>query len=159
MTVGVPTCAASAPADELARLLIDRNLEAVVVLDHEGHAVGIVSQEELVQSYTRGDGHHLTAEQLMREDVPQIPADIPLGAAAQIMRDQRVRVLYLMHHSEGISYPAAMISYRHLLRHLGAAESTDLEDLGIRARREAPLDTFFKRRDEARRRAQPTKEE
>ena len=89
----------------------------------------------------------------MRDEVPQIPADIPLVAAAQIMRDKSVRALFLMHHSAGIEYPAAIITFQHLLRHLAASNADDLRDLGIRAERQSPLDTFYQRREEARRRA------
>jgi CBS-domain-containing membrane protein len=159
MTVGVTTCAPETPIITVARLLLDDDLEAVIVLDWEGHAAGMISQDELVRAYARGETRGLTAEQIMREDVPEIPPDIPLTAAAQIMQDRGVRVFFLMHHSDGINYPAAMITYRHLLRHLAADQPDDLKDLGIRAEREAPLAAFLKRRDEARKRALSPQEE
>jgi hypothetical protein len=87
----------------------------------------------------------------MTEDMPQVPPDIPLTAAAQIMRDLGVRIVFMVHNADGITYPAAMLSYRHLLRHLAAGTEGELKDLGIKAEREAPLETFMRRRDEARR--------
>jgi hypothetical protein len=90
----------------------------------------------------------------MQDGVPQVPPDIPLPVAAQIMQDQGVRVVYMMHHAGGIAYPAAMLSYKHLLRHLAMESQSDLNDLGIKAEREAPLETFIRRRDAARQRAQ-----
>ena len=54
----------------------------------------------------------------MRPDIPEIPSDIPAAAAAQIMLDQGVRGLYLMHHDGGISWPAAVIRVEDVLRHL-----------------------------------------
>ncbi len=59
-----------------------------------------------------------------------------------------------MHHAGGIEYPAAMLSYTHLLRHLAMESADDLSDLGIKADRESPLEAFYKRRDAARRQAQ-----
>jgi CBS domain-containing protein len=153
MTVGVRTCSPDTPITDIARLMLIESLEAVVVLAPEGHAVGIVSQDELARAYTHDDRHTLTAASIMREDVPQVPPDIPITAAAQIMQDRRTRVLFLTHHAEGITYPAAVLSYSHLLRHLAARDDAELTGLGIRATREAPLDTFIKRRDAARRRA------
>ena len=50
---------------------------------------------------------------------------------------------------------AAMLSYEHIMRHLAAASDEELRDLGIRAEREPPLETFLRRREEARRRAHP----
>ena len=151
MAVGVATCPPKTPIVEVARLLLDKQLEAVVVLDMEGEAVGVVGQEELVKGYSRDNCRNLTAEDIMTENVPQIQPDLPLTAAAQIMRDQHVRVLFIMHHAGGIRYPAASLSYRHLLRHLAASSDADLQDLGTAAARKSPIESFIERRDAARR--------
>jgi CBS domain-containing protein len=150
MTVGVVTCLPDTSIVDIARIMLDAEVEAVVVLE-EGNALGFIGQDELIQAFTRPDYADLTAEQILREGVPQIPADIPLSAAAQYMLDQRVRALFLMHHAGGIEYPAALISYRHLLRLMAARNPQELSDLGIRAERESPIETFLRRRDEARR--------
>jgi len=66
---------------ELTRLMLEKNWEAVIVLDgEEGHALGVVSQDELVKAYEREDARSLMVEDVMREGVPQIPPDIPLAA-------------------------------------------------------------------------------
>jgi predicted transcriptional regulator len=159
MTVGVTTCSPDTPIVEVTRLLLERDLEGVVVLDLEGHAVGVVSRDELVRAYARDDCRDLTAEEVMRDGVPQIPPDIPLTAAAQLMQDLGVRVVFLMHHAGGIEWPAATLSYKHLLRHLAAQEEDELSDLGIAAARQTPLETFIQKRDDARRQTRrPTQE-
>jgi CBS domain-containing protein len=155
MKVGAPTCGVDVPAAELARTFLEKHLEAIVVLDEHGHAVGVVTQDDLLAVYGSDQAQTRTAEEIMRADVPQVPPEIPLMVAVQIMRDLAVRVLYITHHAAGIEYPAAMLSYEHLLRHLAAAGDEELRDLGIRAEREPPLETFLRRRDEARRRAAP----
>jgi CBS domain-containing protein len=161
MKVGVATCPASAPAVDVARLLLEQNLEAVVVLDEDGHGVGVVSQDELVKLYTGPDAlttiRSMTAEQIMREGVPEVPPDIPLSAAAQLMRDQKLRMVFLMHNSGGIAYPAAALSYQHLLRHLTADSNAELSDLGVQAARKTPMESFIERRDAARRKNQAPK--
>ena len=124
-----------------------------MVLYENGHGAGIVTQNELVKAYASGGYEDLTAQDILQADVPKVPPDIPLGVAAQIMQDQGVRVLFMTHHAGGIEYPAAYISYKHLLRHLGARDEKELRDLGIKAERESPMETFMRRRDEARRRA------
>lgn len=152
MSVGVLTCSPQTTVVDLARVLLERDLEGAVVLDDRGHASGIVTRDDLVSAYALDDFHGLTVEAIMQDGVPQIPPDIPLTAAAQIMQDRNIRILFLMHHAGGIEYPAAMISYTHLLRHLAMEHEDDLKDLGIKAARESPLEQFFKRRDEARKR-------
>lgn len=149
MTVGVATCTPEITASELARRFLDEGLEEIVVLE-DGNALGVIGRDELVKAYLREENEDLPARDLMREGIPQVPADIPLKAAGQVMLDLRVRALFLMHHAGGIEYPAAVLTYRHLLRHLGAKQEDDLSDLGIHAERQSPVQTFIQRRDAAR---------
>ena len=153
MTVGVPTCKTSSSIVEIARFLVEQNVEEMVVLGSEGEGVGIVGYEELIGVYGKEDTKSLTAEDVMREGVPELPADIPLTAAAQMMKDKRIRVAYMTHNSAGIIYPAAMISYKHIVRHLAAKDESELKDLGLTAERRSPVEQFMERRDEARKRA------
>ncbi|KAF0107072.1 MAG: hypothetical protein FD146_2182 [Anaerolineaceae bacterium] len=153
MTVGVPTCKTNTPIVDIARFLVTHNVEEMVVLGVEGEGVGVVGYEQLVKAYGREDVKLLTAEMVMREGVPELPPDIPLTVAAQMMKDMGIRAAYMMHNSAGIIYPAAMISYRHIVRHLGAESEAELKDLGIEAERKSPLEVFTERRDEARRKA------
>jgi CBS-domain-containing membrane protein len=150
MTVGVATCPPDTSVIEVARLLLDKDLEGVVVLDQEGHALGVVSRDELVRAYARDDRRNLTAADVMHDGVTELPPDIPLTAAAQLMQDQGVRAVFLMHHASGIEYPAAMLTYKHFLRHLAAEDDHELNDLGIAAARKSPLEAFMEKRDAAR---------
>jgi len=151
MTVGVPTCKWDTPAVDVARFLLEHHVEAMCVLDAEGHGIGIVGEEELVASYGRDDLPTLQAEDIMSEGVPELNADMPLMVAAQMMKDRHVRIAYMNHNSAGIIYPAAYISYRHILRHMAAKDEGELDDLGIAAARKSPIEQFIERRDEARR--------
>ena len=153
MSVGVLTCSPDTSIVDLTQLMLEKEQEGAVVLDDQGHAAGVVSRDESGRAYATGRICGLTAEDVMHDGVPQVPPDIPLTAAAQIMQDQGVRVVFMMHHAGGIEYPAAMLSYTHLLRHLAVEDGADLADLGIEADRESPLETFIRRRDEARRQA------
>ena len=125
----------------------------MVVLGDEGEGVGVCGYKELVNAYERDDVRELTAEDIMTEGVPELPSDIPLTLVAQLMKDKDIRVAYMNHNSAGIIYPAASISYKHLVRHLAAKDDSELKDLGINAERKSPLEQFIERRDEARRQA------
>ena len=153
MTVGVPTCKHDTPAKEIARFLLEHHVEAMCVLDAEGHGIGVVGEQELVSAYGRDDLDELTAEDVMSEGVPELGADLPLTVAAQMMKDKGIRIAYMMHNSAGIIYPAAFISYRHILRHMAARDESELKDLGLAAERKSPIEIFIERRDEARRKA------
>lgn len=153
MTIGVSTCKTSTPIIDIARFLIDNNVEEMVVLGDEGEGVGVVGYEELVSAYHRDDIRELTAEEVMREGVPELPSDIPLTAAAQMMKDRGIRVAYMNHNSAGIIYPAAMISYKHIVRHLAAKDESELKDIGLAAERKSPVEVFIERKNEARKKA------
>lgn len=155
MTVGVPTCDPDTSVADIARLLIEKNFEEIVVLE-EGHNIGVVGFAELVKAYDRDDALDLTAEQVMRPGIQSTRPDIPLETAAQFMQDLGVRVLYLTHHAGGVEYPAAYISFKHLVRHLAARDDKDLADLGIDSARQSPLEIFIQRRDAARRKSGKT---
>lgn len=151
MTVGVPTCAPGMPVADLARLMLQNGWEALIVLDPvERHGLGVVTQSDLVKAYAHSDSHELLAEDVMQAAIPKIPPDIPLQAAAQIMLDKGVRVLFLTHHAGGIEYPAALITFQHILRHLAANDPQELHDLGILASRQNPVQAYTQRRDQAR---------
>ena len=147
MTVGVLSCSPETSIKTLAQAILEKDVEAVVVLDLEGHAVGYVSQDELVRAYAHGNYDSLQAQDIMQDGIPKVPPDIPIGAAAQLMQDQGVRFFYLTHHAGGIEYPAAFISYKHFLRHIQSDSVEELTDLGIDAARKAPLESFVERRD------------
>ena len=153
MTVGVPTCKWDTPIVDIARFLVEKNVEAMCVLDAEGHGIGVVGEQELVSAYGRENLDELKAEDIMSEGVPELGADIPLTVAAQMMKDRGIRIAYMMHNSAGIIYPAAFISYRHILRHMAAKDESELKDLGLAAERKSPIEQFIARRDEARKKA------
>jgi len=153
MSVGVPTCKTTTNIVDIARFILDHNVEEMVVLGEEGEGVGIVGYEELVSVYEQENVEALIAEDVMREGVPELPADITLALATKMMQDQDIRVAYMTHNSAGIIYPAAFISYKHILRHLAARDESELKDLGLAAERKSPIETFLARRDEARRKA------
>lgn len=153
MTVGVPTCKWDTPIVDIARFLLEKNAEAMCVLDEEGHGIGVVGGDELVWAYAREGYEKLTAEDVMSEGVPELGADIPLAVAAQMMKDKGIRIAYMMHNAGGIIYPAAFISYRHILRHMAAKDENDLKDLGLAAERKSPIEQFIEKRDAARKKA------
>ena len=153
MTVGVPTCKHNTLVTDIARFLLENNIEAMCVLDAEGHGIGVVGADELVRAYAREGYEALSAEDVMSEGVSELNADLPLNVAAQMMKDKGTRIAYMLHNSAGIIYPAAFISYHHILRHMAAKDEEELKDLGLSAERKLPIEQFIERRDEARKKA------
>ena len=150
MHIGVVTCQADTPLVEAVRTLLREGLESLIVLDENSHAVGMLSRREAVAVYGRSgadmrDVKTLTAADAMSPDIPEVPPDIPAMAAAQIMLDRSIREIYLMHHGGGASWPAAVLRFEDVLRHLSAKSEADVADLGAGARRTSPIEAFMER--------------
>lgn len=152
MSVGVPTCKCNTPAKEIAMQLVRNKYEAVCVLDAEGNGIGVVGVEELINAIDTSMNRNVVADEIMREGMPTLSAEMPLELAAKLMVDQKTRIAYLIHNAAGIIYPAAYLTFNHLIRFIASENEGDLSDLGIAAERELPLESFIRKRDEAKRR-------
>ena len=150
MHIGVVTCQADTPLIEAVRTLLREDLESLIILDDNSHAVGMFSRCEAVAVYGRSgadmhDVRTLTVADVMRPDIPEVPPDIPATAAAQIMLDRNIREIYLMHHGGGASWPAAVLRFEDILRYLSAESEAEVADLGGGAPRTSPIEAFLER--------------
>lgn len=123
MQIGVTTCRDDTPLAEAARTLLGKQLESLIVLNEHGHAVGMLTRPDVVAAYghsgARAQGTEpLTAGDVMRPDILEIPADIPATAAALMILDHGIREAYLLHHDGGLSWPAAVFRFDDVLRYL-----------------------------------------
>ena len=116
MIIGVPVChEAERCGDVEARLTRQSaHAEVVGVLDEDGSACGWISRERLRQNFTHAVG------EVMEEEIPTVPPDIPAKTAAQIMRDRGVEYLFLMHDWPGEPRPSAVISLKAIEQRLSA---------------------------------------
>lgn len=147
MRIGVMTTSPETSVQDLSKLFIERNVEVVIILEpSDGNAIGVVTQNELIKSFAKDCYINLTARDIMQEEIPQIPPEIPIKTAAQMMLDNEIRTYFLMHHSNGVIYPAASISIKEILQYLAAKYDSELAGLGFAADRENPLTQFLIRK-------------
>ncbi len=123
MHIGVTTCSVETPLTEAMHILLRDGLESLIVLDDNGHAAGLFGRREAMATYGLSglksrDPKTLTVADAMRLDIPEIPPDIPAPAAIQMMLDQDIRAIYLMHHDGGIMWPSAVLRFEDVLRYL-----------------------------------------
>ena len=139
MRVGVPTCREDTPLRDAARLLVERNVSALVVLDEDANAVGWLGEQHLARAIDR-DLAHLTAGDVMHELVPEILPDIPAAAAAHLMLDRGLQQLFVTHHAGGVKYPAAVITLQDTIRIIAGMERAP--GVGVGAERPTAVDLF-----------------
>jgi len=151
--IGVPTCKETDALDKVASLMLDQAATALIVLDEEADTRGWINEARLAQAYVRvtqtlevsetSRVFSLSAADIMDEDVPECPSDIPLTAAAQIMADMGVEHLFFLHHAGGQAWPASVLSLRDLVRALAGPEY--LQEQGVAAPRPTPMELFRQR--------------
>jgi len=142
MRIGVPTCKPEDPIELLAQQMIDQGWSALVVMDEDGDARGWINDHMLAAAYVRAATDQ-TAQDIMEEHVPDAPADIPLGAAVQLMADLGVDHLFFMHNAGGKSWPASVLNRRDVVKALAGPDY--IKTQGMHAARPTPMDLFRQR--------------
>jgi len=92
MTRGVVTCNPEMTLTEVARLLSDADVSAVVVVDQQGRLQGVVSQFDLLEYFGKGLDA-VTAGEIMTTPVVSVLPDDTVKCAADEMRKRRVHRL------------------------------------------------------------------
>jgi CBS domain-containing protein len=94
MHVGVLTCGPDTPVGDVAATMAAHDVSALVVVDAEGYAIGVISRTDLVnatfvQPYLR-HWRGMAARHLMSAPVISVRPDAPVEAAAALMRERRI---------------------------------------------------------------------
>lgn len=117
---GVITCWTDETAVDVARRMVEYNINAIFVLDESGRAVGVISQSDLARAYVHGEWQHLTADAIMTPDVVTISGDIPLNAAVEIMLDRRIRRILIVQGGRTPNRPVGVLSLSDVVREMAA---------------------------------------
>ena len=120
MKIGVPTCNLETPLPEVAKIMVRDQTDSLIVMDDFG-ACGIVSQSDLVHAYSR-NFMLLTAKDVMTEKIISIPPEAALTTAANLMQDEQVHQIFIMHEHPGPSRPSAVITMRAIVREMAGLE-------------------------------------
>ncbi len=139
MQVGVPICGEETSLPEVARLLVTRNVAALVVLDEDGNMAGWIGEQHLARVID-GDYKTMTAADIMDENVPVMPPELPAAAAAQLLVDQGISQVFITHHAGGMNYPAAVFTLQDVARVIGGLERAP--GVGAGSERPSPIDLF-----------------
>jgi len=113
---------------DVARLIEQRRIGAVLVLDPHGRVLGIISERDIVRALaTRSGGiEGLAAEALMTRQVVMVDPATPVDAALQIMDEGYFRHLPVVDAEGGL---LGLVSVRDLVRHRLAQQQDAVESL------------------------------
>ena len=123
MHFGVIACEPETPAEKVAETMRRHDVSALVVVDGDGYAVGLISRTDLVNAtfvepYLR-HWRGLAARHLMSTPVISVRAETPIEDAARLIRERKIhRVVVTVADTIG-ERPVGILSVTDLARHAG----------------------------------------
>jgi CBS domain-containing protein len=117
MHTPVVTCRPDATIAEVARLMRDRNVGSVVVVDQVSYLAGIVTDRDVaVRAVGEGRSGDLEVEQIMSRNVATVLLHADVSDAAGIMVKRSVRRLPVVDEDDRAH---GVVALDDLVRHLG----------------------------------------
>jgi CBS domain-containing protein len=111
------TCRPNATIAEVARLMRDRNVGSVIVVDAVGYLAGIVTDRDVaVRGVGEGRSGDMAVEYVMSRNVATVPLHADVADAAGIMAKRRVRRVPVVDEEDT---PHGLVALDDLVRQLG----------------------------------------
>jgi CBS domain-containing protein len=95
MHKGIIACKPETPLTEVVHIMVDTDVHAIVVIDDEGQAQGIISHEDLIRFYGQDIGERAASEARSGR-LFEIDSALPSGLAAERMLEQGVQRLLVV---------------------------------------------------------------
>lgn len=109
MQRGVVTCRVGATAAEVAGIMLDNNVSALVVIDERLNACGVISKTDLIGFYGK-DLSVITAEDIMSPKILTISPNTLVHEAVQLMLEHRVHQLVIVTQAGAHHRPVAIFT-------------------------------------------------
>ncbi len=120
------TCPATMTLGDVARLMRDRNVGSVLVLDQIGYLAGIVTDRDVaVRGMGEGRSPDVAVELVMTRDVATVSLRADVSDAVSIMAKHVVRRLPVVDEDDR---PHGVVTFDDVVRHLGT-ETDALADM------------------------------
>ncbi|MFW5834610.1 MAG: CBS domain-containing protein [Pseudomonadota bacterium] len=157
MTRNVASVTPSATVGDIVRLLIERRISAVPVVDEAGKLIGMVSEADLLHRPEAGTevrrpwwvdlfsspdqraeaflkAHGRTAEEVMSRNVEIVQEDTPLDVVAKLMQERHVKRLPVLRDGKVVGIVARADLIRILATALPAQDTSLVDDMTIKDR-------------------------
>ena len=123
---GVLTCLRETPIQDVARQMSEQDVSALVVVNDEGHLIGLISRTDLVNArlYEQYWKHWrgLTAGHIMVTDVVSVHTGDSMQEASRLMMERRIhRVVVVEADGEGVR-PIGVVSVTDVVRDIADEE-------------------------------------
>ncbi|MDW8268082.1 MAG: CBS domain-containing protein [Anaerolineae bacterium] len=132
MHYGVITVSANTPVNEVARRMASYRIHAIVVVDEDGYAIGIVSQTDIVlarQGNTPEQMARLTAADIMTRRLITCTPQTKVSEAITLMTRNRIHRLVVVDERRGKLWPIGILSQTDIINY-GLEMPTMAEESG-----------------------------
>jgi CBS domain-containing protein len=117
MTHTVATCQRDTPIPQVARLMRDLHISALVVVDKEGFMEGLISRTDLATLRAHEEyWHGLCAEHVMVKRVVCTTPDTPLSQALALLLSRKIHRLIVVDNCEERGKPLGVLSLTDIVR-------------------------------------------
>ena len=120
---GVITCRRDTPVEEVAKTMETKDISALIVVDDQGDAVGVISRTDLVnarfvQPYLK-HWRGMNAAHLMSNPVISVSPETGINEAVRRLQEKRIHRLVVVEKSAGHLRPVGILSMTDLAKHAG----------------------------------------
>ena len=136
MTEKLETINISSSAQEASKKMRDKNVSSLVVIDNNDKPIGIVTERDLVRKVCVNDASSksMIIQHIMSSPIVTIDSGSPVGAAADVMIQNRVRHLLVVkdndiNNVQGIITPTDFAAYLKENLNMDEVNSKILESL------------------------------
>lgn len=115
MHAGIISCTPDDTIGSVAKIMVDKEIHAVVVMDDQGQAVGVVSQTDMVlarQGRTPDQARSMLAREVMTPGCATCDAELLLSDAVSLMTGRRMHRLVVTENDK----PVGVISMTDVVR-------------------------------------------
>ena len=117
--LGVLQCNPRASLRQVARLMVDKQVSAVVVVDGDEDLAGIITRTDMVRAYLeRDDWAKRPVAEHMSRDVATVTTDKRLREVAELLVEKRIHRVVVVDEEGGGRKPLAVVSDTDLVYHM-----------------------------------------
>jgi predicted transcriptional regulator len=115
MHKGIIACGPDTPMDEVVRIVSDTSVHALVVMDDEGHAIGMVSHMDIIRLFGENLSEH-QARDVMSHKVISVESDQPAKLGANLMLENDVDRLLVVEVEGEARTPVGVLSTTDMVK-------------------------------------------
>jgi len=120
MHTGLVTCQVDTPLEEVVRLMCGADVHALVVVDAEGYARGILSHMDIMGHYGESLSERRASE-IMTPQVVSVTPETPLAEAVRLMSKYRIHRLLVTEPGPNGPMPVGILSTGDVIRDIRGA--------------------------------------